>query len=282
MEIGIANELGHVWEWPLGLHFVLSALVAGLSAIAGIAHLKERKYLAKVAVFFAFPILIIDLLSLILDLGKMWSVYWLYFNFNITSAISWGTWSLTLSAICLFGYLVDHFKIFPLPKRILNLLAWLLIGSSVVVGTYTGAMFASCLQSVPLWCSMIIAPLFLASAVAMGAALLELFKFGENISGWSLSLGAFAAGLMLVLYIAELYSSPQVTRDALEYLLAHFGGIWWFTAVLGFFVPALLAIIWIVRQHKSPGILGKSIALLSLFGGISIRFVLLFAGQGHY
>ena len=159
MEIGIANELGHVWEWPLGLHFVLSALVAGLSAIAGIAHLKERKDLAKIAVFFAFPILIVDLLSLILDLGKMWSVYWLYFNFNITSAISWGTWSLTLSVVCLFGYLVDHFKIFPLPKRILNLLAWLLIGSSVVVGTYTGAMFASCLQSVPLWCSMIIAPL---------------------------------------------------------------------------------------------------------------------------
>lgn len=281
MEIGIANELGHVWEWPLGLHFVLSALVAGLSAIAGIAHLNERKDLAKVAVFFAFPILIIDLLSLILDLGKMWSVYWLYFNFNITSAISWGTWSLTLSAICLFGYLVDLFKIFTLPKRILNILAWLLIGSSIVVGTYTGAMFASCLQSVPLWCSMIIAPLFFASAIAMGAALIELFKFGENISGWSLSLGAFAAGLMLVLYIAELYSSPQVTRDALEYLLTHFGGIWWFTVVLGFIVPALLAVIVIVRKQKSQGILVKSISLLVLFGGISIRFILLFAGQGH-
>ena len=183
MEIGIANELGHVWEWPLGLHFVLSALVAGLSVIAGIAHLTDRKSLAKAAVFFAFPILIVDLLALILDLGKMWSVYWLYLNFNVTSAISWGTWSLTLAAVCLFGYNIDYFKIFPLPKRILNLLAWLLIGSSVVVGTYTGAMFASCLQSVPLWCSMIIAPLFFASAVAMGAALLELFKFGEKISG---------------------------------------------------------------------------------------------------
>ena len=67
MEIGIANELGHVWEWPLGLHFVLSALVAGLSAIAGIAHLMDRKGLAKTAVFFAFPILIVDLLSLILE-----------------------------------------------------------------------------------------------------------------------------------------------------------------------------------------------------------------------
>lgn len=282
MEIGIANELGHVWEWPLGLHFVLSALVAGLSAIAGIAHLKDRKNLAKTAVFFAFPILIVDLLSLILDLGKMWSVYWLYFNFNITSAISWGTWSLTLSAVCLFGYLVDHFKIFPLPKRILNLLAWLLIGSSVVVGTYTGAMFASCLQSVPLWCSMIIAPLFFASAVAMGAALLELFKSGENISGWSLSLGTFTAGIMLVLYIAELYSSPQVTRDALEYLLTHFGGIWWLTVILGFIVPSILAVVWIVRQQKGSGLIGKSIALLALFGGICIRFVLLFAGQGHY
>ena len=282
MEIGIANELGHVWEWPLGLHFVLSALVAGLSTIAGIAHLKDRKGLAKAAVFFAFPILIVDLLSLILDLGKMWSVYWLYFNFNITSAISWGTWSLTLSAVGLFGYLVDHFKIFPLPKRILNLLAWLLIGSSVVVGTYTGAMFASCLQAVPLWCSMIIAPLFFASAVAMGAALLELFKFGEDISGWSLSLGTFSAGIMLVLYIAEMYSSPKVTQDALEYLLNHYGAIWWSTVMLGFIIPALLAVIWIVRRQKSPGIIGKSIALLALFGGISIRFVLLFAGQGHY
>ena len=281
MEIGIMNELGHVWEWPLGLHFVLSALVAGLSAIAGIAHLKGRKDLAKVAVFFAFPILIVDLLSLILDLGKMWSVYWLYFNFNITSAISWGTWSLTLTAVCLFGYLVDHFKIFSIPKVIINFLAWLLIGSSVVVGTYTGAMFASCLQSVPLWCSMIIAPLFFASAVAMGAALLELFKFGEEISGWSLSLGTFAAGIMLVLYITELYSSPKVTQDAFKYLLTHFGAIWWFTVNLGFILPAILSVIWIVRKQKRSGIIIKSIALLSLFGGISIRFVLLFAGQGH-
>lgn len=282
MEIGIANELGHIWEWPLGLHFVLSALVAGLSAIAGIAHLKDRKGLAKAAVFFAFPILIVDLLSLILDLSKMWSVYWLYLNFNITSAISWGTLSLTLSAVCLFGYLIDHFKIFPLSKQVVNLLAWLLIGSSIVVGTYTGAMFATCLQAVPLWCSMIIAPLFFASAVAMGAALLELFKFGENISGWSLSLGTFTAGIMLVFYIAEMYSSPKVTQDALEYLLTHYGAIWWTTVILGFVIPAILAVIWIVRRQKSPGIIGKSIALLALFGGISIRFVLLFAGQGHY
>lgn len=282
MEIGIANELGHVWEWPLGLHFVLSALVAGLSIIAGIAHLTDRKGLAKAAVFFAFPILIVDLLSLILDLSKMWSVYWLYLNFNITSAISWGTLSLTLSAVCLFGYIIDYFKIFPLPKRILNLLAWLLIGSSVVVGTYTGAMFASCLQAVPLWCSMLLAPLFFASAVAMGAALLELFKFGENISGWSLSLGAFTACLMLILYITELYSSPKATQDALEYLLSHYGAIWWSTVSLGFIIPAILAVVWIVRRQKSPGIIGKSIALLSLFGGISLRFVLLFAGQGHF
>lgn len=282
MEIGIANELGHVWEWPLGLHFVLSALVAGLSAIAGIAHLMKRNDLAKIAVYFAFPILIVDLLSLILDLGKMWSVPWLFLNFNVTSAISWGTWSLSLTAVCLFGYIINHLQIFPLPERIRNLLAWLLVGSSMVVGTYTGAMFASCLQSVPLWCSMIIAPLFFASAVAMGAALLELFKFGEDISGWSLSLGTFAACIMLVFYIAELYSSPQVTQDAFEYMLAHYGILWWITVSLGFIVPALLAVVWIVRRQGVSRIVGNTIAALSLFGGVSLRFVLLFAGQGHF
>ena len=280
MEIGIANQLHHVWEWPLGLHFVLSALVAGLSIIAGIAFLRGKEALTKIAVFFAFPILIIDLLSLILDLGKMFSAFWLFLNFKPFSAISWGTWSLSLCAVCLFGYVVSYLKLYVLPKRILNLLAWLMIGSSIVVGTYTGAMYASCMQAVPLWCSMILAPLFLASAVAMGAALLELFKYGEDTNGWALTLGAFFAGLMLVFYMAELYCSPQPIRVALEHLLDHYGISWWITVSLGFLVPALLSVVWIVRQGKTPAILGKIIALLVLLGGVGIRFVLLFAGQG--
>ena len=82
MEIEVANQLGHMWEWPLGLHFVLSALVAGLSTIAGIAHLRGRAGLTKAAVFFAFPVLAVDLLSLVLDLGKMWSAFWLFLNFK--------------------------------------------------------------------------------------------------------------------------------------------------------------------------------------------------------
>lgn len=282
MEIGIANQLGHVWEWPLGLHFVLSALVAGLSIVAGIAYLRGREGLTKAAVFFAFPILVIDLLSLVLDLDKMWSAFWLFLNFKPYSAISWGTWSLSLTAVCLLGYMLSYLNIYSLPKRIFNYLPWLLIGSSVVVGTYTGAMYASCMQAVPLWCSMLLAPLFLASAIAMGAALLELFKFGENITGWTLALGTFTTGLMLVFYIAELYSSPQATRGALEHLLAHYGIIWWITVGLGFTVPAILAVIWIIRHQHLPRILVKVIALLSLFGGIGIRFVLLFAGQGHF
>ena len=161
-------------------------------------------------------------------------------------------------------------------------MAWLLIGSSVVVGTYTGAMYASCMQAVPLWCSMILAPLFLASAIAMGAALLELFNYGEDITGWALALGTFVAGLMLVFYIAELYSSPEAIRAALAYLLAHYGVIWWITISLGFAIPAILAIIWIVRQQHTSRRLGQVIAVLSLFGGVFIRFVLLYAGQGHF
>ena len=91
MEIEVANNLTHIWEWPVALHFVLSALVGGLIGIAGFSKLVKRDNLAKVATLIGFPLLAVDLLVLWLDLTRGFRAFWLFLSFRVTAAISWGS-----------------------------------------------------------------------------------------------------------------------------------------------------------------------------------------------
>ncbi|MBS3737105.1 polysulfide reductase NrfD, partial [Candidatus Bipolaricaulota bacterium] len=164
MEISVANGLKHIWEWPVALHFVLSALVGGLVGIAGFSRLINKERLAKVAIYIAFPVLVVDLLVLWLDLSRGFRAFWLFLNFRVTAAISWGSWALLLTSLVCVIYLADYFGYVKLSRWTDNVLNWSAIALSIAITTYTGAMLTSSMAAMPLASSMLLAPLFSTSA----------------------------------------------------------------------------------------------------------------------
>lgn len=281
MEIGIANGLGHLWEWPAGLHFVLSALVGGLIGIGGLAHLLNKKSVARVAIFTSLPILAFDLLALWLDLTRMWRFFWLFLNFRVTAAISWGSWALLLTGVITIFYFTAYIGIIKPSERVVDGLAWALIGLSIVVTSYTGAMLTTTMAARPLWSSMLLAPLFFASAIAMAGGLLEIFNTGKNVPSWVLGISTVTGAILLGFYVGELYGGTLPTQEAFSNLINSYGVIWWLTVGLGFGLPSFVSIWWMVSKRRRIWGFTKAIALLSLFGGVGLRFVLLVAGQGH-
>jgi len=284
MEIEVANNLTHIWEWPVALHFVLSALVGGLVGIAGFSRLVDKDRLARVATLTAFPILIIDLLVLWLDLTRGLRAFWLFLSFRVTAAISWGSWALLLTSIVTVIYLADFYGYIELSQMTNNVISWSAIGLSIAVTTYTGAMLTSSMAAMPLASSMLLAPMFAVSALAMAGGLLELFNVERNISAWVLTFASVASAILFGFYIGELYGGTLAVREAYNHLIHNYGFIWWLTIGLGFGLPALLAVFWMTSQTQRKKLiccLTKAVAIFSLFGGVGIRFVLLMAGQGH-
>ncbi len=284
MEIEVANNLTHIWEWPVALHFVLSALVGGLVGIAGFSRLVDKDRLARVATLTAFPILIIDLLVLWLDLTRGLRAFWLFLSFRVTAAISWGSWALLLTSIVTIIYLADFYGYIELSQMTNNVISWSAIGLSIAVTTYTGAMLTSSMAAMPLASSMLLAPMFAVSALAMAGGLLELFNVERNISAWVLTFASVASAILFGFYIGELYGGTLAVREAYNHLIHNYGFIWWLTIGLGFGLPALLAVFWMTSQTQRKKLiccLTKAVAIFSLFGGVGIRFVLLMAGQGH-
>ncbi|MFP3953409.1 MAG: NrfD/PsrC family molybdoenzyme membrane anchor subunit [Candidatus Acetothermia bacterium] len=280
MDLATVNDIG-LWHWPVGLHFVLSAMVGGLIGLGGLAHLLNKKSLAHAAIFTSIPVLALDLLALWLDLTSRWHVFWLFLNFRVTSAISWGSWSLLLSGVVAVIYIAAFIGFIRPPEKVENWLASALILLSLAVTSYTGAMFSTSSAARPLWASMILAPMFFASALAMAGGFMEIFNAGDKIPSWVLAVSTLAAAVMLGFYIGELYAGTYLVRGGLYNLLHNYGLLWWLTVGLGFGVPSIMGTWWLLTQRRRVWGTTKIIGLLSLFGGVGLRFVLLMAGQGH-
>ncbi|MEF8799278.1 MAG: NrfD/PsrC family molybdoenzyme membrane anchor subunit, partial [Candidatus Bipolaricaulota bacterium] len=161
---------------------------------------------------------------------------------------------------------------------------WSAIALSIAITTYTGAMLTSSMAAMPLASSMLLAPLFSTSAIAMAGGLLELANVERPVSAWVLTIATALSAILFGFYVGELYGGTLAVQEAYNHLIENYGFIWWLTIGLGFGLPAILGIFWMTSQtHRERLIccVTKAVAIFSLFGGVSIRFVLLFAGQGH-
>ncbi|MBS3792322.1 MAG: NrfD/PsrC family molybdoenzyme membrane anchor subunit [Candidatus Bipolaricaulota bacterium] len=284
MEIGVANGVQHIWEWPVALHFVLSALVGGLIGIAGFGRLINRDQAARVATYIAFPLLVVDLLVLWLDLTRGLLAFWLFLSFRVTAAISWGSWALFLTSLVNLIYLAEYLGYIELPHTADNAINWSAMGLAIAVTTYTGAMLTSSMAAMPLASSMLLAPLFSVSAIAMAGGLLELVNVERTISAWALTIASVSSAILFGFYVGELYGGNLAVQEAYAHLVGNYGLIWWLTIGIGFGLPAVLAVFWMTSQTQREKLIccvTKAVALFSLFGGVGIRFVLLMAGQGH-
>jgi formate-dependent nitrite reductase membrane component NrfD len=314
----------HAWAWEIPIDLFFAAVVAGMMILSGMAMLSARRNergLGVHAPLLAFLLVHICLLALFLDLSHKLYVWNLYLTLQPASPMSWGSWMLTVVYLVLAATaLIDLPAQWPwlaqrlpvigrLASRIgsprrLTVLAW----SNVVLGTglvlYTGVLLAT-MVSRPLWNTMVLPPLFLASGLAGGAAMLALasrfvpMRAAPNtmLAGLVNALIAPTAGnvrrsedaavfarfaliflaaqaILLALFVIALASGTASQLAALQSVLSGaFAPLFWIAVVAAGVVVPLVALM------ATRSVLTPIALVLLLAGGLALRWLLVDAGQ---
>ena len=208
--------------------------------------------------------------------------------------MSWGAWTLMVVTPLAFiwsgTYIrellpgwdwkfdwLKSFEAFCIKNR--KWIAWILVFYSVILGIYTGILL-SAFNARPLWNTSILGPLFLASGLSAGAAVIVFFAKSEIERRYFSQLDLVIIGVELF-FISHMFmgllASTEVQIEAAQLFL---GGpytipFWIFVIFIGLLLPAVLEILEL-RGQKIPVYLP---VFLILFGNIMLRFIIVYAGQ---
>lgn len=290
----------HVWGWEIPVYLFLGGMAAGAMILTALlAARPERSRVARWLPFAAPVLVSIGMGALFLDLANKLHVLRFYLAFRWTSPMSWGAWILLVvypvtilqGLAALADDQVDALaaragplagavragRAFALPRE-RALRTWA-VGTGIGLGVYTGILLST-LGARALWGSALLGPLFLASGLSTGAALLMLFRVSPEerslLARWDL----LAIGLevaLLVLLLVGLASGDAASRGAADLLLGgRFTGQFWALVVIaGLAVPAALELLE-TRLHLAATWVAPALVLV---GGLSLRWILVAAGQ---
>ncbi len=310
------------WGYLIVNYLFLGGLSAGLffvSAVATFLHRNGETTYSRVArvsaIIAPWPVAIGSLL-LIVDLGKWYRFYKLFFHMRWISPMSIGAWLLMLftlvSLVYAYSWLTEKQRAWIFSRiparwswlRRLNhdlsgrgrMLAAAGLPLAIGVGIYTGVLLGA-VQSRPFWNTNLVAQLFLFSALSTGcAAVMLVLALGRNRVEqrelgllYVLDIGLLTLEFFIVLpYLVHGELSVQPVQESLKLILGGpFTFIFWvFFLFLGLLIPLAIEL-----METVPALLSKTTTLhfrrwlvagtasLVLMGGFLLRYVFVFAGQ---
>jgi len=291
----------HIWGWEVPIYLFLGGLVAGLLILNAYVVLsrreKEMPATAGVLPILGVPLLGLGLGALFLDLAYKLHVFRFYTSFQITSPMSWGSWILLIVFVTsglagLAAYLRSSWPLVGVAKSIslvsvlgdfaernARTIAKLNAALGIALGIYTGILLSN-LAARPLWNSGLLGPIFLVSGLSTGAALGALLsrdhRERERLVRLDVILIAIEATL-LGLWIMSLLSGGEASRAATGMILGGpYGAAFWTLVVaVGLAAPLLLEVMALKGRWRETLVAPA----LVLVGGLSLRFVLVYAGQ---
>ncbi|WP_421877903.1 NrfD/PsrC family molybdoenzyme membrane anchor subunit [Marinoscillum sp.] len=268
------DPLLHIWGWEIAFYLFVGGLAAGILFFASFYYLrgKEKDYPATVkwAPLIAPFILVLGLGALFLDLHHKLYFWRLYTTVRLQSPMSWGAWTLLvitpLSVLWVATYIRELFPkwdwkfqwLYNLESFLISnrrVLAWVMVFYSVILGIYTGILL-SAFNARPLWNTSILGPLFLASGLSAGAAVIMAFSKNklERRHFSQLDLVIIGVELFFIIHLfMGLLASTEVQIEAAEMFL---GGqytlpFWIFVVFIGMILPAMLELLEL-RGQKIP------------------------------
>lgn len=288
----------HIWGWEIAFYLFVGGLAAGILFFASFYYLRGKEHAFPASVKWAPMIvpflLVLGLLALFMDLHHKAYFWRLYTTIRLESPMSWGAWTLMLvtplSMIWSATYIREVFPSWdwkwPVLTRMESFLisqrrtmAWMMVFSSVILGIYTGILL-SAFNARPLWNTSILGPLFLASGLSAGAAVIMGFSKTEMERRLFSQLDLVIIGAELFFIIHMFMGFLASTEVQIEAASLFLGGdytipFWIFVVFIGMLVPAVLEILE-MRGQKIPVII--PVALI-LFGNVMLRFIIVYAGQ---
>lgn len=290
----------HIWGWEIPVYLFLGGVTAGLMILSALARRRFGAPASRAlrwAPFLAVALLSIGMLALFLDLESKLHVFRFYLAFRLTSPMSWGSWILLAiyPAAILFGigqltpeewesvraragrWIPQSLHRWAVSNE--RTLGMWNIALGIGLGTYTGILLGT-LGARALWSSPLLGPLFLASGFSSAAALLMLTPVSHDEHRWAMRWDLVAIGVeaaLLALFFAGLFAGGTASREAAALL---FGGtytaVFWSLAVIaGLVIPFAMETLE-GRLRLAPA---AAAPLLVLAGGLSLRWILVAAGQ---
>ena len=306
------------WGLPVIIYLFLAGLGAGALTASASMFLRggpTGRYfnIARYGAFIAAPLVIIGTGMLVFELGSFQTGHWFKFLnlFKVInmSPMSIGTWLLTFLILTgiVYGYTFlpknaapgDHFE------RLRRPLAWISVPLGICVAIYTGVLLGA-MPSRPFWNTPILAMLFLFSALSTGVAILlmintvtninnpdpELKKNSDQANYLLVESDTLLIGLeTIIIFLFFMYAHLSVggQREAIRILEP--GGelfyMFWIRVVfIGLLVPVLFELFYTIPKcvcHKERvvvhPVVNLVIAVLLLFGGYMLRYVIVVGGQ---
>jgi protein NrfD len=241
------------------------------------------------------PVLLsVGMLALFLDIEYKAHVYRFYLAFMPTSPMSWGSWILLLvypAGLLLWLMLLgEDGRRRLLPARAADsavrffrnrrsAILWSNVVAGVSLGTYTGLLLGT-LSARPLWNTTVLGPLFLVSGLSTAAAFMLLFRprgdAQDRLVKWDMAL--IVTEIFLIgMFVLTLATGSRVSQlAARDFLGGPWTGLFWSLVVfVGLVVPLTMEFVE-RKRHLRPAIMTS---ILILVGGLSLRWILLAAGQ---
>jgi len=296
------NEI--TWGIPIIVDLFFAGLGAGSFCLGAITSRRKGEgwsICSKAAAFLAPFALFMSLSMLILDLGYKLRFWMTLSVFNVHSPMSVGAWLLTA-----FILVSVVFALYWVPASIRARIPWIgsfsiwnhqgyrdilgVIGIVLAFGVsvYTGLLLS--VTIVPLWRSLSLPFLFFLSALATGfsgGGILTIILGGKkNIEIMDEPFQFFRQSYRVILpfyfAVALIFSMspailPESGHPAMDLIRGWSGLIWWIGVIgIGMIVPFGLIMNERPLQVRHAWVLFGSL----LIGGLLLRLVLVFAGQG--
>lgn len=286
------------WKWPIPLYFFVGGVAGGAALIGAIADLfggARHRSTVRQARYLALALAAICPIFLIQDLGRRTRFHHMLRVFKVRSPMSVGTWILTSFGLISGalaakqaaedGLIVSRESrlgrgLRGLPGKPLSLLHGLF---GLGLGGYTGVLLAA--TAVPLWAAggLLMGPLFLATAVASGAAALSLLgrATGRQTEEAHRDLAAvetISTCAQLGLVAAREMMAPARVKRPLHRGL--WGAVFQFGAVgVGMGGPLALRLGARLSGRRAGRALSMTGATLTLAGALAERFSITEAGK---
>jgi Ni/Fe-hydrogenase subunit HybB-like protein len=255
------------WHWWVTIDLLCSSLGAGLFSIAAILHLfgnAPDRAVAWVGFIVDFPVMLVDLVCLVFDLGDPYRFMNMLRVFKPGSPMSVGVWTIAIfsfASFCAFAV-----ALLGLGPSMLSIVAVAGLPFALMVGIYKGVLFSTTAQ--PGWRAMRwLGASFSVSAAVMGiAALLVIAAAGRFETTASLLRELLLITMIfyaLTLFLLE-RGADEWTRAARKKSRT--------SVVLGVVGGLLLPIIVIAFSNGPAG--EDCGAALLILGAIAVRHVL--------
>ena len=291
MMTAVANDLGvrHLFARQVEAHGSPGDGLIGFSTSGNSANLMAAFAKAKS----------IGMTTLFLDLEHKLYAFRFYTTFRVLSPMSWGAWILLIIYPVSFlqilstlrrgapqaGEFVDRLAmgraITDWCERYRREISLVALPAGVLLGVYT-AVLLSAFSARPFWNTGVLAPLFLVSGLSTAAALVALLTRDHGERAWftRIDIVLIIVELVLVaLFLINLATGSAKQIEALECCVM--GGpytfaFWVLFVGIGLLIPLVLEIME-MRGLGKP--LALAAAVLVLFGGYTLRYVMVEVGQ---